>query len=218
MHVTLVCAISLDGKLSSAARDPVRFTSRRDRARLHAVLDAADALLVGASTIRAEDPPLLPDERRADARVAAGRKRWPVRVIASRTLDLPIGRALVPRADAPLYVFTSDPVDAGKRARLEAAGAIVRVASMPSLLETLAREQGVERVAAEGGGALNAALFAEDLVDELELTIAPVILGGATAPTLVDGPGFTQEKLKRARLVSHEVTEDGEVFLKYSFR
>ncbi|MEZ0229937.1 MAG: hypothetical protein ACAI25_15040 [Planctomycetota bacterium] len=50
------------------------------------------------------------------------------------------------------------------------------------------------------------------------LTVAPVILGGAGAPTLVDGAGFSQEALKRARLLSHESTSDGEVFLTYSFR
>ncbi len=218
MHVTLVCATSLDGKLSSVARDPVRFTSRRDRVRLHSFEDAADAILIGAATIRAEDPPLLPDEARADARVAAGKRRHPVRAIVSRTLDLPTERALVRRDGAPVYVFTAEPVDAGRRSRLEAAGAFVRAASVRDALGILAREQGVERVVAEGGGALNAELFALDLVDELELTLAPVILGGAYAPTLVDGAGFTQETLKRARLLAHESTSDGEVFLKYSFR
>ena len=94
----------------------------------------------------------------------------------------------------------------------------MRIASIPDGLVTLAREQGVERVVAEGGGLLNAALFSADLVDELELTLAPVILGGSGAPTLVDGPGFTQGELKRARLLAHEATKDGEVFLKYSFR
>src|SRR3954462_12255744 len=101
MHVTLVCAVSLDGKLSTVAREPVRFPSRRDRARLHALRDAADAILVGARTIRAEDPPLLPDEKRARARAAAGKKPYPVRAIASRTLDLPLGRALVRKEEAP---------------------------------------------------------------------------------------------------------------------
>jgi riboflavin-specific deaminase-like protein len=221
MHVTLVCAISLDGKLSTAARDPVRFTSRRDRERLHALRDSADALLVGAATIRAEDPPLLPDAARADSRVAAGKKRWPVRAIASRTLDLPLGRSLVRIDGAPTYVFTSGALGAGNaaaRERLEAAGVVLRAASLTEALQILGREQGAERVVAEGGGVLNAELFAADLVDDLELTVAPVILGGSGAPTLVDGPGFSQDALKRARLVSHEATSDGELFLKYSFR
>src|SRR5581483_7321061 len=145
MHVVVVCAVSLDGKLSTAARDPVRFTSRRDRARLHALRDAADAILLGARTIRAEDPPLLPAADRAEERARAGRRRWPVRAIFSATLDLPLGRALARQEGAPLYVFTTGEPDAGKRQRLEAAGALVRRASVREALQVLEREAGVQR-------------------------------------------------------------------------
>lgn len=207
MHVTVVCATSLDGKLATASRGPVRFTSRRDRARLHALRDAADAVLVGGATVRAEDPPLLP-----------AKPPYPVRAIFSRTLDLPRGRALVVKESAPAYVFTADTGDAGKRAALEAAGVLVRSASVRDALETLRRERGCERFVALGGGQLNADLFAADLVDELELTLCPVILGGTEAPTLVDGPGFTDATLKRAKLVAHEATPEGELFLRYSLR
>ncbi len=215
MRVTVVCAISLDGKLADASRGPVRFTSARDRSRLHALRDAADAIIVGAATIRAEDPPLLPSESRSRERVARGRRTFPVRAIFSRTLDLPIGRALSHAEGAALYVFTEGVPDEGKKARLEGAGARVRTASIRGALEVLAQEEGVERVLCEGGGVLNAALFAQDLVDELELTLCPVVIGGTGAPTLVDGPGLPD--LKRAKLLWHEVTPEGEVFLRYSF-
>ena len=126
MQVTVVCAISLDGKLADASRGPVRFPSARDRERLHALRDAADAIIVGASTIRAEDPPLLPTEARSRERVARGKRAFPVRAVFSRTLDLPIGRALSREKGAPLYVFTEGVPDAGKKTRLEGAGASVR--------------------------------------------------------------------------------------------
>jgi 5-amino-6-(5-phosphoribosylamino)uracil reductase len=216
MRVTVVCAISLDGKLANASRGPVRFPSARDRARLHALRDTADALIVGASTIRAEDPPLLPTEARSKERVARGKRSFPVRAVFSRTLDLPIGRALARVDGAPLYVFTEGVPDAGKKARLEQAGVRVCIASTREALEVLAREEQVERVLCEGGGVLNASLLEADVVDEMELTLCPVVLGGTGAPTLVDGPGLAE--LKRAKLVAHEVTPEGEVFLRYSFR
>ncbi|HZV02046.1 MAG TPA: dihydrofolate reductase family protein [Planctomycetota bacterium] len=218
MHLAIACAISLDGKLSTAARDPVRFTSRRDRERLHALREAADAILLGARTIRAEDPPLLPSKEAVARRRARGKTPFPIRAVFSRTLDLPLGRALAPAEDAPVYVFTVETADEGKRSALTTQGAIVRHAPIDEALRILAAEQGVEHVLAEGGGELNAELFRLDLVDELELTVCPLVIGGATAPTLVDGPGFGKDAFKRARLLSHEATADGELFLRYSFR
>jgi len=218
MHLAIACAISLDGKLSTAARDPVRFTSRRDRERLHALREGADAILLGARTIRAEDPPLLPSKEAVARRRARGKKPFPIRAVFSRTLDLPLGRALAPAEDAPVYVFTVETADEGRRSALTTQGAIVRDAPIDEALRILAADHGVERVLAEGGGELNAELFRLDLVDELELTVCPLVIGGRAAPTLADGPGFEKDAFKRARLLSHEATADGELFLRYSFR
>src|SRR5581483_1718160 len=156
MHLAIACAISLDGKLSTAARDPVRFTSRRDRERLHGLREAADAILLGARTIRAEDPPLLPSKEAVERRRARGKRPFPVRAVFSRTLDLPLGRALAPAEGAPLYVFTVEGGDEGKKAALATQGAIVRTASVDQALHVLAKEERVEAVLAEGGGDLNA--------------------------------------------------------------
>jgi len=216
MPLTVVCAVTLDGKLSDARRGPVRFTSSKDRSRLHALRDEADAIIVGATTIRSEDPPLLPDAERSERRRARGKKPSPVRAIFSKTLDLPFGRALARKEGAPLYIFTGGTADEGKKERLEAVGALVRTASPREALQLLEREQEATRVLCEGGGALNAAFFRDDLVDELELTLCPVILGGTSAPSLVDGE--LAGIVKRARLMAHEVTSEGEVFLRYSFR
>lgn len=221
-RVALVAAASLDGKLSSARRDPVTWTSRADRARLFERRDAADALLVGAGTIRAEDPPLLPTPARRQARAAAGRAPNPLRVVVSRSLDLPVGRALTPEPDAPVVVLGpsegAGPPDAAARARdlaarglevlplLDASGDLT-----PALAALAAR--GVRDVSCEGGGELNAALLARDLVDEVHLTLCPVVLGGGAAPTLADGPGLAS--LRRARLVECRVVGE-EVFLTYA--
>lgn len=218
-RVLLVAACSLDGKLSSVRRDPVTWTSRADRARLFERRDAADALLVGAGTIRAEDPPLLPTAARRAARVAAGRTGDPLRVIVSRSLDLPVARALTPAADAPvLVVGPREPgPDVAARARalvargLEVLPLLGAKDDLEQALAALAA-RGVREVACEGGGELNASLLERGLVDEVHLTICPVLLGGAAAPTLADGPGLPA--LGRARLVSCQVVGD-EVFLTY---
>jgi 5-amino-6-(5-phosphoribosylamino)uracil reductase len=219
VNVAIVCASSLDGKISTAARDSVTFTSRADRAHLHALRDGADAILIGAGTVRTEDPlPLLPNAESQAARVAAGRRPFPVRAVVSRSLDLPDGRALAIQDDAPVVVFTREDADPEKRAACEARGwEVVPTADLAAALAHLASAHGVEDLNCEGGGVLNAAMLAEDLVDAVHLTLCPLVLGGATAPTLVDGPGFGLGTQRTARLVSWR-EQDGELFLSYSLR
>ena len=219
MRVVLVAACSLDGKISTVARDPVRFTSRADREHLHALRDQADAILVGATTLRAEDPPLLPDDARARAREQAGRRRLPVRAVVSASLDVPLdGRALARQPDSPVVLFTADSAPAEARAAAEAAGHEVVTAGVQRVdplrvLAYLAERHRVERVNLEGGGALNAAVLKADLVDEIWLTLCPVLIGGADAPTPLDGLGLSAPR--GVHLLEQRVV-DGEVFLHYA--
>jgi len=217
-RVAICVAASLDGKLATAARDPVTFPSRADRARLFALRDAADALLVGAGTIRAEDPPLLPDAARRAARRRAGRGPAPLRVVVSRSLDLPLGRALVADPASPVVVLTAPQAPEPAAARLRAAGCEVVRLPGPELLaaglELLAARHGVRDVLCEGGGDLNARVLAAGLAERLHLTLCPVVLGGAGAPTLADGPGFALAAAPRATLEACERVGD-ELFLTY---
>jgi riboflavin-specific deaminase-like protein len=216
IRVAICAATSLDGKLSTATRAPVTFTSRADRARLFALRDAADAILIGAGTLRAEDPPLLPTKSRADARQAAGRRRWPVRVVVSDSLEFPLERALKdPSDEAPVVVLTSEVEDTTRANHLRDRGFDVvsyeRRVHLGKALQTLADRYVVRDVLCEGGGVLNAALLGEGLVDTLYLTLCPLILGGERAPTLADGPAIS---LSDVRLTALEQVGQ-EVFLTY---
>lgn len=224
-RVVLVAASSLDGKLSTVDRRPVTWTSRADRARLFSRRDAADAILVGGATVRAEDPPLLPTPERRAARQAAGKAPDPLRVVVSRTLDLPLGRALRPAPGADVLAWVPPDASPAGVAALTAAGVAVwrlgEVAGETDLrlgLERLWAERGVRELELEGGGDLNAAFFAADLVDEVHLTLCPVVLGGAGAPTLVDGPGLDAGWFaRRARLVESRAVGD-ELFVTWELR
>src|SRR5437867_687572 len=84
--------MSLDGKIATAARGKFRFTSDRDRALMDELRAASDAVLIGAGTLRAEDPPLqVKNTKPRDARVLAGRKERLVNVVLSSSLNLPLG-------------------------------------------------------------------------------------------------------------------------------
>jgi 5-amino-6-(5-phosphoribosylamino)uracil reductase len=220
LKVAICTASSLDGKIATAARDPVRFTSRADRAHLHEQRDWADAILIGAATIRAEDPPLLPSAEGRQRRQAESRRPLPIRAVVSRSLDLPDGRALRAEEGSPVIVFTvAEAGDAASAALAQRGVEVVRCGSgdvdLSAALKHLATAHGAERVLCEGGGQLNAAMLSAGLVDTLYLTLCPVVIGGAGAPTAVDGLGLPADALLKAKLVSCEQRDD-EVFLCYA--
>jgi riboflavin biosynthesis pyrimidine reductase len=107
-----------------------------------------------------------------------------------------------------------------KRASLRASATLVELGDSEvdvlRLLEWLARERGCKVVLCEGGGVLNARLFEANAIDELYVTIVPRILGGESAPTLVEGEGFEPDAIPDARLASVERVGD-ELFLVYRF-
>lgn len=220
MRVRLCVAASLDGKISSAAREPVSFTSRADRGRLFALRDEADVTLHGAATLRAEDPPLLPSAERRAARVAAGRRPNPVRAVVSRSLDLPLdGRALRDELEAPVVIFTTADADPDRVAALEARGFEVVLGpgsafDPAAALRHLSAQHAAVDLLSEGGGVLNAALLEAGVVDEIHLTLCPLVLGGAAAPTPVDGAGFRVGDAPRWTL-THVEQVNQELFLTY---
>jgi 2,5-diamino-6-(ribosylamino)-4(3H)-pyrimidinone 5'-phosphate reductase len=117
-------------------------------------------------------------------------------------------------------VFTSRQTGPEQIARLSGLGVEVYVmgerrVDLAAALRHL-REMGVERLLVEGGGTLNAELLERGLVDEIFLYLAPLIFGGASAPTLAGGAGLEREEAIRLRLLGLEKMDDGAILLHYT--
>lgn len=174
---------SLDGATAVGGRSGA-LGGEADRAVFRAVRAIADVVLVAAGTVRTEGygPVRLADGVVA-TRVAAGRPATPPRLaVVSASLDVDLRRA----ADGPVrpLVLTTLDADPARRAALEEV-AEVRAhgegrVDMATALRGL-RADGAEVVVCEGGPSLNAALVAEDLVDEWCVTLAPAVVGGDSA-------------------------------------
>jgi 2,5-diamino-6-(ribosylamino)-4(3H)-pyrimidinone 5'-phosphate reductase len=213
-------AMTADGKITSAAREYPRFTSDRDRKYMDRLRAEADAIVVGAGTMRADNPRLeVRDPEMQAYRRSLGRRVGLVRVLvtASATIgsssrffeDEPGGERIV------ATVENADPgrlAAIGERAEIWTLGR--RTVDLAALLERLAGH-GVRRVLAEGGGELNWCLVREDLVDEIYVTVAPTLLGGRDAPTLLEGEGFSMELQRRLRLLDLR-REDDEIYCRYA--
>ena len=174
----------------------------------------ADAVLIGTGTLRAEGyARLVGSEQRRARRQAAGQAADPVAVLLSRGLDLPWDAGLFAAAEQPVLVYTAEGAEGGP----PETAAPVEVVRLPDPTPAAAladlRSRGVTALLCEGGPTLNSSLLGAGLVDELFLTIAPVLTGEAEAIRIVEG-GELPEAL-RARPV-WVLRARGELFLRYA--
>jgi riboflavin-specific deaminase-like protein len=194
-YVLLSCAVSADGYLDDAGPRRLILSGPADIDRVDEVRAGCDAILVGAQTIRRDDPRLLiRDPRRRARRAARGQGDAPARVTLTATGDLdPRARFFAP--GAPRLVYCATPAVPLARARLGGSAVVVDAGAPLSLGGMLAdlAERSVLRLLVEGGARVLAQFLAGDLADELNLAVAPFFVGDPRAPRLhvtrdADGP------------------------------
>jgi 2,5-diamino-6-(ribosylamino)-4(3H)-pyrimidinone 5'-phosphate reductase len=214
-------AMSADGKLDSSARKGMTISSTADKARLDRLRSSMDAILVGGRTLLDEDPKLtVKSLALRSERNAAGLEENPVKVGVVSLADLNLGGNFMTAGPARRLIYTTRRTPMGQVIRLEKAGAKVFVlgddrVDCPAMLESL-YDLGIRKLMLEGGGTLIAEFFRLGLVDELMLYMAPRIIGGSTAPTLADGPGFLPDDMPVLHLeAAEEFDDDGGVFIHY---
>jgi 5-amino-6-(5-phosphoribosylamino)uracil reductase len=224
-RVLLNFASTLDGKINPApgkrAGAFMMSRNREDLHRMRTLRAQADAVLIGATNLRADDPDLALSADERAARRAAGTPE-PLRVVVTGAGDsvVPSMKMFDPQRGGPALVVHTAHMPAATRAALAPVAELVQLGddavSIPELLSWLGR-RGVRTLLCEGGGQIVAQFFAARAVDELYLTVVPRILGGTDAPTLTGGPGFSPNEVPDAKLASIEQIGD-ELFLRYDFR
>ncbi len=217
-YILLNYALSLDGKTSTENRDPVQFTSRIDRRLMDEIRADVDAVLIGAGTLRAEDPPVrIQAAKRRDERVRAGKSPHPLSIVLSRSMRLPSEGRYWKDDQVDRIIATTEQTPAELALPFQEKAEVVRAGwSSVDLVEfcRMLSDRGVSRLLVEGGGEVNMAFWEAGLVDEIYLTLCPVVIGGSKAPTAADGTGFTADGFRRLRLVeSRRVGQ--ELFLRY---
>ncbi|HXT92074.1 MAG TPA: dihydrofolate reductase family protein [Trebonia sp.] len=179
------CAVSLDGYLDDASPDRLILSGPEDLDEVDELRARADAILVGAGTIRADNPRLLiRDERRAAARAAAGKPPHPVRVTVTATGQLDPAARFFTGPGTPLVYAATAAVPAAQQ-NLGAKATIIDVGaelSLSAVLHDLSTERQVAMLLAEGGAQVVRDLMAANLADELRLAIAPFFVGDERAP------------------------------------
>lgn len=188
-------AVSIDGKIAARGKGATRFTSDRDRWRMLELRAEADAIMVGRGTLGADNMPLLlPSAKLRARRVRSGKSAEPLRVVVSNSGRLRKSLRIF-GGGAPIVVFSTNAMPAATRRWLEKAVDVrieprAKCVDLRRALKILARDYGLRSVLCEGGTELFRSLVEARLVRKLHITFAPVIIGGADAPTLL-GPART---------------------------
>jgi riboflavin-specific deaminase-like protein len=219
LRVSINMAISMDGKIATSARGPVKLGSAYDSRRMSELRALHDAVINGASTFKAHPFPLhVVGKALLAARRRRGQSPQPISAIVSSRLEIPRGTPWERARGADRWAFCGRNAPPARVRSLEKSGVrVVRTkGARPSageILRELARA-GVKSVLVEGGGEFNASFVEQGLVDRVHLTLTPLVIGGAEAPTWLEGKGLAKGKFPRFRLA--EVVRKGdELYLTY---
>jgi len=204
-YVLLSAAMSADGYIDDAGGQALSLSDAADWDRVDELRAASDAIMVGARTIRTDDPRLLvKSPSRQQQRVAAGLPPHPLRVTVTATGDFDL-QARFFRADpVPPLVYAPETVAGRVAGALSQSAVVVRVpalsgrADLAWLLRDLAA-RGVGRLMVEGGATVLAEFLAAGLADEFQLAVAPVFVADPRAPRLLAG-GAPAGRLRLAGL------------------
>lgn len=215
-------AMTADGKIDTFERKGAAISSKQDKQRVDELRAAADGILVGGRTLLDEAPKLtVKSEALREGRVKQGRSPNPIKVGVATVADIQTDSDFIKAGDSRKVIFTTSQTSNNQLEKLRALGVEVFVdesqrVDLNKMMLTL-KKIGVDHLMVEGGGTINFELMRLGLVDELFIYIAPMIFGGANAPTLADGLGVTRDHALGMTLTGVEPWDDGGVVLKYRF-
>lgn len=174
-YVVIKCAISTDGFLDDRSSSPLQLSNKADFAALDYERSLADAILVGGQTIRRDNPKLLVrDAELIQQRLDAGKPAQPIKVALTKSGDLPVKSAFFTTGESDKIVFCPPEIINTKKEHYKNIHAFTRP---QDVLTCLHETCGVKRLLVQGGGQIISEFLAANLVDEIQLSIAPVILG-----------------------------------------
>lgn len=204
-YVFLNMVSSLDGKitLGNVGDSAAGLGSPIDQLLMRRIQRNAQAVIIGANTLRAGHVTYPPD-------------LWRVVVTASGTV--PENAPFFAEAPGKAWIVAPTSISEEVKRKLQAVGKLLlcgeKQVCLREALHHLRQQAGIERLLCEGGGILNYEMFAQGLIDEWFLTLAPKVKGGRDIPTPVEGAGLPREAVVQMQLVS-VYEHDNELYLRY---
>jgi 2,5-diamino-6-(ribosylamino)-4(3H)-pyrimidinone 5'-phosphate reductase len=205
--------MTIDGKIATNLGDS-KISTKQDLRRLHRLRSSVDAVIIGISTVIADNP-------RLTVRLVKRHGTTPVRIIVDSIGRIPLDSKILKSASKINTIVAVTKRASDERVdKIKSAGAIVIVAGTKTVdlteLFFILKKMGFNKILVEGGGELNWSILQLGIVNELMVTIAPRIVGGRTATTLVEGDGYKRvsDGIKM-ELIKVSRQNNGEVVLYY---
>jgi 5-amino-6-(5-phosphoribosylamino)uracil reductase len=213
-YTLLSCSMSIDGYLGSSTPRRLELSNDADFDRVDAVRASCDAILVGAETVRKDNPRLVVrSQARRDEREALGLTPSPIKVTVTERVELDVGADFFTTGESEKLVYCASPRVFSARSRFGPIATVVD-AGHPVEMRGVSQDlgaRGVQRLMVEGGGNVHTQFLTDNLVDELQLVVAPFFVGDSRAPRFVSDGRFPWHPGRRATLAG--VREIGDVVL-----
>jgi len=211
-HVILSAAMTIDGKIATKSGDP-ELSDENDWREVHKLRSQVDAIMVGKGTILQDNPKL---------HIKFFKHKGYYRIIVDSNLSIPIDSNVINYQPEiyPTIICTTENVSREKISEYESKKVKIlqygdgKQVDLTKMLLDLSN-MGINSILLEGGGNLNWSFIKHNLIDEMRLTIAPWIVGGKDAITLVEGVGFDKMKQGRKFKLLKVYERDNYVVLKY---
>lgn len=210
-------AMSADGKIATIKRRQTRISGSQDFDRMDELRATSDAIMVGIGTVLSDNPSLtVKSKERKERRLSMGFEENPARIIVDSMARTPIDADIFKKGEGKRIIAVCENAPEENIQELSKIAEIICIGQkrvdLTKLLIEL-KNRGIKTLMVEGGATLNWGLICEGLVDEIYTFIGNMILGGKSAPTLVDGEGSVSDFCKLG-LISCERLEEG-VLLKW---
>lgn len=217
-YTLLSCSMSIDGHIDDMTDKRLLLSNSADFDRVDAVRASCDAILIGAATIRDDDPHLLvrTEARRAE-RVARGLRPSPVKVTVTDGAELDARSKFFTAGDAEKLVYCASAHVGEARDRFGSVATVIDGGAQVEMhrLSKDLYSRGIRRLMVEGGEKIHTQFLAGELVDELQLVVAPFFVGDSRAPRLVGDGHFPWNPGRHARLAEARPLGDV-VLLRYA--
>lgn len=206
--------MTLDGKIATKTGSS-EISGKEDLIRAHKLRKEMDAIMVGINTLLVDDPRLTVHK------IEAKPEDNPVRIVVDSKARTPLNFRILNK-DAPTIIAATESADPEKILALEKKAVVLKCGKDRVDLELLMKElsrRGIKTLMLEGGSTLNYSMLKNGLVDEVRVCVAPMIVGGTQAKTLVDGEGIDQMhdaiklKLKKSFNLGEDLILEYEIIL-----
>lgn len=215
--ISIIMASSLDGKITLPNVEKFKFTSIQDRSLLLKMRSQYDCVIIGANTVRKGGHPSLFESKNKN-------QNQPTNVLLNTNLKFNLKKNPYFEGDSiKRIIFTTKDTPKIILEKFGGFGKVIVVSkdenkkvNVKQVYDILTKKYGFKKILLEGGGLLNQSFLRNDLVDDIYLTVCPIIVGAKSSRSFVEGSDVIRKNVKKLKLINCKIGKFGEIFLHYN--